>query len=66
MSERVGKYMVDIGIKFIRPAVPLRVEAMNSDDGKRILCVDYTMLDNGIKAQEKFDTVYMYAPFKLI
>ena len=57
MSERVGKYMTDTGIKFIRPAVPLRVESMNLDDGKKILCVDYTMLDNGIKAQENFDTV---------
>ncbi|EDV29780.1 uncharacterized protein TRIADDRAFT_19325 [Trichoplax adhaerens] len=59
MAERVGKYMKDIGIKFIRPAVPLSVEAITMNDGKKVLNVNYTMLDNGNKAQDKFDTVLL-------
>mmetsp|Transcript_13224 Transcript_13224/g.19936 ORF Transcript_13224/g.19936 Transcript_13224/m.19936 type:complete len:535 (+) Transcript_13224:57-1661(+) len=58
VAEKIGDYMKEIGVKFIRPATPTSFE--RHDDGKRIV-VKYELRESGeVKSvQETYDTVVL-------
>lgn len=54
ISEKIGDYMMEHGVKFIRPATPLKIEKL--DSGK--LKVTFANADTGAESSEEYDTVF--------
>jgi len=54
IAEKIGDYMIEHGVKFIRPATPLKIEKLES--GK--LKVTFANADTGAESSEEYDTVF--------
>jgi thioredoxin reductase (NADPH) len=60
-AEAIAEYMGNHGTKFIRPAIPTKIEKVedeNSPNNGKLL-VSYTMSETGETRQEVFDTVLL-------
>lgn len=56
LAEKIGAYMAQEGVKFIRPAVPTKVELVE-DGPPRRLRVEFKLMETGETLSKEFNTV---------
>ena len=65
MADKAGEYMEDHKVKFIRHAVPVKVELIEKGPPSK-LRVEYKNVEGGKNSSEEYNTVSLFIVYCLI